>query len=568
MTDPPQPCGLPARLASVTTADIEMTRSKRLLAGGALLCLALACARERPTPQSQPTAGTPPPEGTPRLVLLLIVDQCRADYLERFRPLLTHGFDRLLRESVVFTNTHHDHASTKTAPGHATLGTGAHPSRHGIISNSWRDLGSGEWIDSDDDDRWTRDKSPHRLLVPTLSDRLKELWPESKAFGASGKSRGAILPVGRNADGAFWFDDDFETGHYVTSTYYGETPPAWLEAFNERELPNQAFGTLWEPLPEVVERGAEFGIEALDRGLVYEQLPRAIGRATLHPNEAFYYFFYRSPFSDGYLGELAKTVIVEEELGADAFPDTLALSFSALDLVGHSYGPDSPEVLDTLLRLDQTLGELLDFIDERIGLENTLVTLSADHGVVPVPEVNDGGHRFAHEENICFQRVPRRLREELGEADWFRYDLVVDEEVAAAQGVPVADVEAAARRLIEACPGVERVFTSTELTRAPTGDAMEQLFRNSHYAGRSPNLEVQILAGSVGATSATTTHGSPYPYDTRVPWLLRTPDGAGRTVEERVATVDVVPTLAGLLGIEMTAELDGIDRLDSANSSP
>ena len=418
-------------------------------------------------------------------------------------------------------------------------------------------------LESDEDPRWDDDRSPYRLLVPTLSDRLKERWPASKAFGASGKSRGAILPVGLHADRAFWLDD--EIGRFLTSTYYGEAPPAWLADFHRDPYPDRIFGSVWEVLPETAAAGAEYGIEPIDRGLGRWPLPRVVGRASVFPDEAYHEDFYWTPFSDRYLLELAQTILVEEQLGADAYPDFLALSFSALDLVGHAYGPDSPEMLDTLLRLDRTLGELLDFVDREVGLENVVVSLSADHGVTPVPEVSLGrglqARRFGLEENLCMQSVPARLDQELGAARWFLDDFVLDPEAAKSAGVSIAEVETVARRLIEACPGVERVWTATELGGdSDDDDPMSRLHRHTFHPGRSPNLLVQFEEGSVARTSSATTHGSPYGYDTRVPWLLRLPSGQGRTVDEAVLTVDVAPTLAALLGVDMGSRVDGVDR--------
>ena len=505
-----------------------------------------------------------PANGTPRLVLFLVVDQARADYLVRFRPLWRHGLDRLLRESVVFTDAHHDHALTKTAPGHATLATGVHPSRHGIISNDWYDRELRQEVDSDEDDRWDDDRSPHYLLVPTFADRMKERWPAAKTFGASGKSRGALLAIGATGDRAFWYDD--ETGRFVTSTYYGEDEPAWLEAFHEDSPVDRRFGRPWEPLPEVVAAAPEYGIEPLDRGLGHSMFPHPVGGAEVFPGESYYWSFYRTPFMDDAVFELASTILIEEQLGEDAFPDVLSLSLSAVDLVGHAFGPDSPEMLDTLLRLDRGLGELLDLIDERIGLDRVVVSFSSDHGVVPVPEVvahREGTplKRFGTDERLCFQQVESGMDAELGEADWFEYDLVVNRETLEATGRSHAEVVAVADRLLEQCPGVARAWTATELEELdPIAGEMQRLYRNNYFPGRSADLLIQLEEGWLGSTSATTNHGSAYWYDTHVPWLLRLPSGEGREVSDRVLTVDVAPTIAGLLGIDLGTEIDGRDR--------
>ncbi len=503
----------------------------------------------------------PPPEGTPRLVLFIVVDQGRADYLERFRPLLTGGLGRLLDESVVFTNVHHEHAITTTAPGHATLSTGLYPSRNGIVNNWWLDRGSGDRVAAVG---WP--PSPKALDAPALGDWLKSTYPRSKVFAASGKDRGAVLTAGKDADGAFWTDS--KEGRFVSSRYFGWREPDWLDAYHEERFPDRYFGQAWEPLPEVVEHAQAYGIQALDAGPVEWQFPHPIGRASPTPSDGFYSALLGdTPFGDAYLADFAQALIEGEDLGADAYPDILGLAFSALDKVGHDYGPDSPEVLDTLLRLDLTLGELLDFVDRRVGLDHTVVSLSADHGVTPLPEVLAAkglpARRFDTEETDCFQQVGRRLRERFGEEEWFVTGFYLDRELISDEGVDPVEIEDAARRLIEQCPGVERVWTRSELERDGDDgqDPMRRLYVHSFHPERSPDLMLQLEPHTLPVMrSSTTTHGSPYDYDTHVPWLLRLPSGQGGRVDVRVATVDVAPTVARLLGVTPPGGLDGVDR--------
>ena len=503
----------------------------------------------------------PPPADTPRLVLFIVVDQGRYDYLERFRPLLTGGLGRLLEESVVFTNAHHDHAITTTAPGHATLSTGVYPSRHGIVNNWWLDRGSGDRVAA-----VGSPPSPDALDAPALGDWLKSTYPRSKVFAAGGKDRGAILTAGKNADGAFWTDSS--SGHFVSSRHYGWREAEWLDAYHEELFPDRYFGQAWEPLPEVAEQGAAFGIEALDAGTVEWRFPHPIGPASLTPSDGFYSALLNdTPFGDAYLADFARTLIEEEDLGSDVYPDVLGLAFSALDKVGHDYGPDSPELLDTLLRLDRALGELFDFVDRRVGLASTVVSLSADHGVTPVPEVlaakGAPARRFDAEENGCFQQAGRRLRERFGEEEWFVTNLFLDRELIAESGVDPAEIESEARRLLELCPGVERVWTRSELERREDdgGEAMRRLYAHSFHPERSPDLLLQLEPHTLPVMrSSVTTHGTPYPYDTHVPWLLRLPSGTGARVDDAVATVDVAPTVAHLIGVTPPAGLDGIDR--------
>ena len=509
-------------------------------------------------------APEPPPDGTPRLVLFLVIDQGRYDYLERFRPLLTHGLSRLLEESVVFTAAYHDHAISNTAPGHATLATGQNPSRHGIVNNWWFDRARGERVAAVGDP-----PSPEALLAPTLGDWLKSTYSRSKVFAGGGKDRAAIFTAGKNADGAYWTETD--DGRFVGSRYYRRRDPAWLQAFNEERFPLRYFGQSWQPLPEVVEQGAAYGVAPLDRGTVERRFPHPIGPPRPAPSSGFFSALLNgTPYGDAYLAAFARALIEGEDLGADAFPDFLGLAFSAMDKIGHNFGPDSPELLDTLLRLDRALGEVLDFVDRRVGLENTLVSLSSDHGVTPLPELlaaaGDEARRFDAEETRCFQRARDRLMDRFGEHEWFVKGFYLDRRGAAEAAIDPAEIERETRRLIERCDGVARVWTRSELAtaggdRALADETMRRLYRHSFHPERSPDLLVQLEPHTLPAMRGiVTNHGTPYAYDTHVPWLLRLPSAQSARVDAAVATADIAPTLAHLLGVTPPADLAGVDR--------
>jgi predicted AlkP superfamily pyrophosphatase or phosphodiesterase len=519
------------------------------------MAIAVAC---------RPTA--PPAEHAPRLVLLVVVDQMRFDYLERFGPLFTAGLRRLLDDSLSFTDAHHDHAVTTTAPGHASLSTGLHPSRHGIVDNYWFDRGEGEWIYAVEDARDGR--SPRRLLGSTLGDWMKLASWRSQVFAASGKDRGAILLGGRRADGVFWFDQ--EEGGFTSSGFY-PAEPRWLSEFNDRGLADEAFGRPWEPLAQTAAvladpgRRQAFGIEELPRGLFPRSFPYAVGGLSFAPDEGFYDALYDTPVVDLLLARLATTLIESEGLGGDAYPDLLALSFSAVDTVGHGFGPNSPELLDALLRLDAALGEVLEAIDRRVGLDRVVVALSSDHGVVPLPEYRQlhglPGRRLDAEVFLCVQGLGRRLSERLGERRWLTASGAVEPEALAASGRTRREVEDAARRELQACPGIGRVWSRSELeSGAAASDPMGRLFAHSFHPERSPDLLVEFEEYFLPRRFDGTTHGSPWPYDTQVPWLLRLPAGKGGKLAQRVRTVDVAPTLAALAGIRPPAGLDGQDR--------
>ncbi len=541
---------------------------RRALAAGTLALLALSltgCKTEAPPPPP------PPPEGTPRLILFLVVDQARYDYLERFRPLLSSGLARLLDEAVVFTNAHHDHAFTSTAPGHATLATGVHPARHGIINNWWLDRATARPTLAVGDP-----PSPKLLLAPALGDWLKAAYPSARIFAAAGKDRAAILTAGQKPDGAFWSSSKY--GLFTTSKHYLDKEPEWLRAYHRNHFPDRYFGQAWEPLPEVVEHMEALGLQTIDRGIVDRQFPHAIGSASPAPGIGYYRdFLNATPFGDAYLADFARALIESEQLGQDAVPDFLGLGFSAMDKIGHSFGPDSPEILDTLLRLDRVLGELLDYVDEHVGLEHTIVSLSGDHGVAPVPEVLQArgveARRYGTEDILCFQQARGQLREKLGR-EWLLGSYYFDRQAAAASGVDLEMLEDEGRRLLEQCPGVVRVWTASELGKdaSPAADPdlekMRRLYAHSFHPERSPDLLVQLEPNHLPYQTTVANHGSPYPYDSHVPWLLRLPSGTGARVVDPVFTVDVAPTVARLAGLTPPAGLDGVDRTTLLPSAP
>jgi predicted AlkP superfamily pyrophosphatase or phosphodiesterase len=519
---------------------------RRFLAAGRAALATTLCLL---APACQPPAPEPEPSG-PKLLLLIIADQFRGDYLERFASLWTGGLRRLLDEGVVFTNAHHPHSATLTAPGHASIATGCHPRRHGIIGNYWVDRVEGRRVYSVSDS--SGQVSPARLMVPTLGDWLKKRRPQSRVYTASGKDRSAVLLGGHSADGAFWYDD----GEWESSEFYPARRPAWLDEFHDLQLADRQLGTVWEPLPVPAEELAAAGVEAFDFGPLKPGFPYPYGGPSVAPTEGFYGDLYGSPWLDGYLTRFAETLMIEEELGVDAWTDLLALSFSALDAVGHSFGPDSPEVLDLLLRFDRRLGEFLEFVDRRIGLDEVVVAFSSDHGVGPMPELGrHGGRRLATEDVLCLQRVNGKLAERFGDGQWLLNGPFLNPVPIAEHDVERAEVETEAVDLLTACPGIARVWRRAELIGE--AEPAARLFANSYHPERSPDLVIELEPFFV-PTMAAATHGSAQSYDTHVPLVLLAPGLEPLRDEAPVALVDLAPTLGTLAGLTVP-EVDGVD---------
>ena len=523
----------------------------RALATLALAVALAACSRPAAPPAPPaPVAGDRPP-----LAVVVVADALAADTLERARPALRHGLARLLAEGAVF-DAEHAHGRPETAPGHATLATGRHPSRHGIVENAWWDRAAGREVYAVRDDRgWI---SPRNLLADTLADWLQRAEPGARVVSAAGKDRAAVLLGGQRPDAAFWLDE--KSGRFRTSRHYRREEPAWLAAWEREHGLARRFGEAWEPLP------LPDGLDAAALGFApvagdpfARPLPRAVGGLDPAIGEGFFTAAYRSPWLDEQVAGLARELLDRHALGADAVPDLLALSFSALDIVGHEHGPASPESLDVVLRLDRLLGALFDELDRRLGRGRYFVALSADHGTAPLPERAGAPFRRAgNAEVLCLQGVERELARRHGRGGWFVDGFTFAPRTLAAAGLPAAAAGREAAALLSACPGVARVLTAEELARGPAADDEVALaFARSFHPQRSADVFVHWQEGLVPRVARGTTHATVWPYDRRVPLLVAGPGVAPGPRAGRAATVDLAPTLARLLGIPVPGDVDG-----------
>ncbi|MEX2263111.1 MAG: alkaline phosphatase family protein [Bryobacteraceae bacterium] len=476
----------------------------------------------------------------PKLVVAITVDQFRYDYLSRFRASYTGGIDRLLKRGAVFADAHYEHFPTVTAIGHSTIMSGATPSTSGIIGNDWFDRQSGKTVTSVSDDTvrllGAGDKSgssPRRLLVSTLGDELKMAGPDKpRLIGISMKDRSAILPVGHMADGAYWFDEDY--GAFVSSTYYFPELPAWVKDFNAGRPSAKYLGADWKMLE---------GAEAL------ATLPKEIG-------SKFYKALKDTPYANDLVEEFAERAVVAEQLGAREVTDLLALSFSANDYIGHAKGPDSQHVRDVSIRTDRMFDKLFRFLDSRIGMQNVLVVMTADHGVAPVPEVMakrkmPGGRMPA---KIVQSSVQAKLSERFGEGKWIlspsEHSLYLDRDLIRRKNLDRDEVVQAAADVAAAIPHVARVYTQRQLVSGTLyADQVGRRVLNGFYAPRG--ADVMILLEPYWMFSASgTTHGTAYSYDSHVPMIFMGPGVKAGRFSRRVSVNDIAPTLAALLDVE------------------
>lgn len=476
----------------------------------------------------------------PKLVLVIVVDQFRYDYLTRFRTEYTGAFDRLLRHGAVFTNAHLEHFPTVTAVGHATVLTGATPSLSGIVANEWYDRDSGRRVTSVTDTEAKllgaasgEGASPRRLLVSTVADELKMAGRErTRVVGISLKDRAAILPVGRTADAAYWFDE--RSGNFVSSTYYFGDLPAWVKDFNSSGTVQRYAGAEWR---------------ALAGGGLLAKLPDAAG-------PGLYGAVDRSPFGNELLLAFAERVIEAEQLGLRGATDVLSVSLSSNDRVGHDAGPDSPEVRDISLRTDRALDGFFRFLDKRLGLANVLVVLTSDHGVAPLPETQAArkmpGGRIP--EKSLRAAVEQALASRYGAGNWvlaFLYGSVyLNTELIREKGLSPEEVQNTAAEALRRAPQVARVYTRAQLEAGrPALDLVDRRVANGFHARRSGDV-IAVLEPYWLLSQKGTTHGSPYSYDSHVPLIFMGPGTRPGYYHRMVAINDIAATLATLLEVE------------------
>lgn len=540
-------------------------------------------ADERPAtsaPASQPSANT---SGytRPRLVLLIAVDQFRYDYLERFGDLfVANGLRRLMRDGAVWTEANYDHSPTYTAPGHATMMSGAWPSETGIVGNEWPDLETGRNITSVEDEQarllngepQEKASSPRKLMVSTLGDELRMATNDrSKVIGISVKDRSAILPVGRHANAAYWFSP--VSGRMMTSNYYFNQMPAWVTAYNDTRPADKYFGARWERLLPEAEYTRRAGADAPlweNIGNVTSdsnKFPHTITGGATAPGSSFYSAIDYSPFSNDLLLAFTQQAIINERLGEDADTDLLSVSFSANDYVGHRFGPYSHEAMDITLRTDRQIEQLLNFVDQRIGLRNTVVIFTADHGVAPIPEhasalgLTGGRISVADVVRAMKNAISARYNPKGTQPDptadyvqtFFNDNVYFNTVALRRDGINPEEIERVAGDAAMTVPGISRYFTRTQLLRRAVSpdDATARRVLHGFYPKRSGDVVViyepfkYLLSYSIVAT-----HGSPYSYDTHVPLILMgTSFKPGRYLNA-AAPSDIAPTVAAVLRIQ------------------
>jgi len=518
----------------------------------------VASARARPVPQD-------PSPARPALVIVLVVDQMRADYVERYGTQWTGGLRRLLDGGARFRQAAYPYLDTVTCAGHATIGTGTLPRTHGLIMNEWWDRANGRLVTCTEDpdapivsygEPRQGGESPRRLRVPTLADVMRtELTPAPRVVTMSLKARAAIMLAGHRGDAVTWFDG---TG-WATSASYATAPVPAIARFVSANPVARELGRPWtKRLPATRYLFDDEGLgEKPSRGW-QTTFPHPLADDPAHPDASAYERWRRSPFSDDYLGRLAEAAIDDFELGRGPGTDFLGVSFSALDLAGHWFGPRSHEVQDILAGVDATIGRLLDHLDRTVGQGRYVLALTADHGVAPIPAQieADGLSAGRLDARTTAASIERALE------PWFGGERTVATvrytEVFLAPGVyarlqKMPEALAAAVAAIAGVPGVAHVFTRDTLAdpaAASSGNPALRAAALGFDRDRSGDL---VLAPQPYwlASSDATTHGTANLYDQRVPLVLFGASIRPGEYLQAATPADIAPTLASLTGVTL-----------------
>jgi predicted AlkP superfamily pyrophosphatase or phosphodiesterase len=481
-------------------------------------------------PHAQAPAIAPP-----KLLVLVVVDQMRWDYLEYYKDKIHLGFDRLVRGGAVFSEARYPYAKTETAQGHTMMATGQPPSVSGITGDSWYDRLTKTTITAGESNvhklvgTTAAGGSPEQLLVHTVGDMMKLRDPATLVMTASWKRYSAELTGGHHADAAYWFDAG--TGHMVTSDYYLRDYPDWVKAFDKTDLTAPYFGKDW--------------------------LTHKLGAAGGVPDDRFRNQVRDTPLANDILLAFAKRMLTSTALGRDGVTDFMVVSFSALDYVGHTYGAHTPEVAAAFVEQDRQLGEFLDALDHAVGKDNWTLALTADHGVaLPADQVRaQGGDAGAINTTTYRAEIRKALAAKFPDPDKLiatttGAEIYLDYAEAASRGIDGSALEDAVAAAARAQPGVAQAYTRRQiLGAAGTSDPFLKMIALGYFPSRSGDIYVLVKPNYYFGSP----HGAPYEYDLHVPLIFYGHGIAPGRYDRKVLTFDLAPTLAEIAGVKLPA---------------
>jgi predicted AlkP superfamily pyrophosphatase or phosphodiesterase len=512
---------------------------------------------------------------TPKLVVGIVVDQMCYEYLYRFYDKFSDGgFKRLMNKGTNCRTTHYNYVPTYTGPGHASIYTGTTPSNHGIVGNDWFERETNSEVNCVDDagvkmvgGEGSKSYSPKHLKVNTITDQLKMERLQSKVISISIKNRGAILPGGHLSDGTYWFDS--KTGDFVTSTFYKQDLPGWVNEFNQKDFPQQALKQTWNtlfPIEQYTESGPDdTAYEHLLNGKEKPVFPYDL--SVMATGDDRFELFTSTPFANTYLTDFAISAIQKEALGQQQHTDMLCISYSSTDIIGHSFGPQSVEIEDTYLRLDRELERLLKELDKQIGKGKYTLFLTADHAVVPVPQLlidkkMAGGYAFL---SVAVTSLKNELNQKFGIDPIIGFEnlnVYLDKELITSKQLDYNEICRFIQSQIRNWEGVKNVYTADEL-QSGNGDKWFEMVRSGYHYKESGDVLFILEAGYLPKSKDTekarkgTSHGSPYAYDTQVPLLWFGHSIPKKEIYRVVEITDIAPTLAHILNISFSHATTG-----------
>lgn len=514
----------------------------------------------------------------PKLVVGIIVDQMRQEYLYRFNNKFGNGgFNRLMNDGFMLRNTHYNYTPTVTGPGHASVYTGSTPAVHGIIGNEFYDKKARKFVNCVEDPlqkpvgitTGEGDVSPWRLLSSTVTDELKLFTQKrSKVIGISSKDRGAVMPAGHLADAAYWYDG--KSGKFISSTFYMSKLPDWLVKFNDQNLPEKYLSQDWNtllPVNQYTEAGPDDSpYERKFSGQEKSTFPIKVSQLRV---KGSYEFLANTPFADDVLTELAKSVITNEQMGKHDVTDFLCVSYSAPDAVGHRTGPNSVEQEDMYLRLDKNIEDLLATLDKEVGAGKYTVFLTADHAVADVPQYlkdnkmpagyfSEGQLKSRLDDFLNTYYPGKNYIENISNGQIFLNHDEFDQDPKTG-GINLIIVTELIGKFLMTMDGVANYYTSSTIREGNYNDGGVKGFVIRGYnAKRSGDIVISLEPGWFDAVSVQgTTHGSPYTYDTNVPALFYG-FGIKKGSSVRYHTItDIAPTISALLKIKYPSGCTG-----------
>ena len=512
----------------------------------------------------------------PRLIIGIVVDQMRYDFLYRYQKFYTkNGFNRLLDKGVNFTQTRYSYAPTVTGPGHASIYTGSVPSIHGIAGNNWLELNGWKKTYCTDDSTVTSvggsaeagRMSPRNMVTTTLGDQLKIATNfTSKVIGIALKDRGAILPAGHSANAAYWFDSP--TGNWISSTYYLQQLPAWANSFNQAQKPLAYLKGGWSTLVPQADLAPVSGPDdsPFEASITKKASP-TFPYDLMQGFDGNYELLRRTPFGNSLTTDFALASLEGEALGMGTSTDMLCLSYSSTDYVGHACGPQSVEVADTYIRLDREIERLITAAEKKVGKGNLLVFLSADHGIIENPGIANShklpGGRFDMKK-LC-KELNETLEKEYGPGTYIRGHL--DEQIYLDEAELAAEKSDIQQAFLKLRPILLRQDFIINAYLAPNLQAQSSpitaRLAAGYYPRRSGQLLLQIKPGYIDGTGTKgTTHSAPYEYDTHVPFLLYGFGLKPRTIHSPTQVADIAATIADLLNLMAPSGCIGISQVD------